>query len=433
MVNVLVIAGSDSGGGAGIQADLKALAALGVHGCTAITCVTAQNTQGVDATYPLSSEAVRQQVRTIVDDVPLAAVKTGMLYSAELVKEVAALLDDLALPVVVDPVMVATAGSTLHLPGFVKALRGRLLPQATLLTPNLDEASALTETPVTDVAGMERAARALLKLGPQAVLLKGGHLAEEMVDLLYDGDQVHRFEGVRYPSPLHGSGCMYASTIAGYLALGEDLVASVRQARQRIAAGFETAYAVGQGIRVINAAYTPDRYGVQEGVRRVLEELLALLPLPWVPEVGVNLGYALPGAQTPEEVCAIEGRVVRTTHRLVAVGPPRFGASTHIARIILTAMGFDPGVRSAMNVAYSESLVDHGKEGGLAVGSFNREEEPPEASTMAWGTAVAIREAGQVPDLIYDRGGPGKVPMLRILGQDPGDVLRKLRMLVEAS
>ncbi|MFQ5919362.1 MAG: bifunctional hydroxymethylpyrimidine kinase/phosphomethylpyrimidine kinase, partial [Thermoplasmata archaeon] len=296
MRTVLVVAGSDSGGGAGIQADLKALAALGVHGTTALTAITAQNTRGVVATEPVPVDIVRAQIRAVLDDLTVHAVKTGMLYSPDIARGVADELSAGDRPLVVDPVMVATTGSSLHTSGLPEALRQHLLPVATLLTPNLSEAEALTGTPVRGVEDMKEAAKALQALGPKAVLVKGGHLEGELVDILYDGSSFHSFPGHRFPDELHGSGCAFASTIAGYLARGRGLTESVSGARRRVAAGFATAYAVGKGLRVINAAYAEDRWGVWTAVREATEDLLGFLTLELIPEVGVNLGYALPAA-----------------------------------------------------------------------------------------------------------------------------------------
>lgn len=431
MESVLVVAGSDSGGGAGIQADLKALASIGVHGCTAITCVTAQNTTGVRSTFALPVEVIREQIRAVLEDITVKAVKTGMLYSEEIVRTVARELSDLEVPIVVDPVMIATAGSTLHASGFVEALAEHLLPMTEVVTPNLDETRALTGMAVASVEDMERAAAALRKMGPRAVLVKGGHLKGDLVDILYDGEEFHRFPGYRYPKELHGSGCAYASTIAGYLAKGFGVVESVRRARRKVAAGFDAAYAVGKGYELINAAYVEDRWEVWNSLRAAVDQLVGFLPPNLVPEVGINLGYAVPGAQGHDDVCAVEGRIVRAGGRVVAVGPPAFGASTHVARIILAAMRFDPSYRSAMNLRYDEDLVERCRSIGMVLGTFDRAKEPEDVSTMEWGTQEAIRALGKVPDAIYDLGGHGKVPMLRILGRTPAEVLSKLREVVQ--
>ncbi|MEE9164440.1 MAG: thiamine-phosphate synthase family protein, partial [Thermoplasmata archaeon] len=226
---------------------------------------------------------------------------------------------------------------------------------------------------------------------------------------------------------LHGSGCAYASIIAGYLALGRGLSASVQAARKRVAAGFATAYGVGQGLRLINAGYTEDRWQVWTAVRDTSEELLGFLDPDLIPEVGINLGYAVPAAEGLGDVCAITGRIVRVGTRAAAVGPPAFGASRHVARIILAAMEFDPARRSAMNLRYDARLVDRARGAGLTIGSFDRKNEPQDNKTMEWGTREAIRRAKAFPDLIYDRGGPEKVAMVRLLGDSPAEVVDRVR------
>lgn len=422
-----MVAGSDAGGGAGVQADLKALASLGVHGSTAITAVTAQNTQGVVSTHPLPPDVVRSQISAVLEDIEVHAAKTGMLFSGQIVKVVAGELAELDVPIVVDPVMVATSGSPLAASGFAESLTEHLLPVTTVLTPNLDEAEALTGRTIRDVDAMKAAAQTLHTMGPQAVLVKGGHLKGDLVDLLYDGEAFHSFPGHRYPMELHGSGCTYASAIAGHLAGGRGVVESVREAHKKVAAGFATSYAVGKGLRLINAAYAEDRWRVWEAVQAATHDLLGFLPAALVPEVGINLGYAVPGAQDAGDVCAITGRIVRVGNRAKAVGPPAFGASRHVARIILAAMGNDPSRRSAMNVRFSEKLVERSRAAGLALGTFDRQAEPAGAKTMEWGTQEAIRGAVHFPDAIYDRGGPGKVAMIRFLGREPAEVVKLVR------
>ncbi len=430
MVNALTMAGSDSGGGAGIQADLKAMASLGVHGCTVITCITDQNTQEVRASRPLPLEAVEGQFRTVVDDIPISAAKTGMLYSPAIVELVARLLAPVDFPTVVDPVMVATVGDPLSTKGFRDALLEHLLPRSYLLTPNLDEAAALVGRPVGSVEAMERAARSLHRRGARNVLIKGGHLRGQLVDVLFDGRRMQRLPGHRFPRGLHGSGCVLGALITAGLALGKDLGEAIGEARRRVAAGFETAYRVGEGVEVINASYSENRYAVWEAVRRASEELASLLPLALVPEVGINIGYALPGARALEDVCGLSGRIMRVGEGVKVTGPPAFGASRHVARIILAALEFDPSEKSAANIKYGPGTLAACRRLGLRVGTYQRAREPPGVSTMEWGTSRAIRSLGRVPDIIYDLGSIGKVPMIRVLGRDPEDVVSKVRRIV---
>ena len=232
---VLSIAGSDSGGGAGIQADLKAFARCGVHGMTAITAVTWQNTVAVEGVTPIPPEAIVGQVRAVAEDIGVDAVKIGMLGTVEAVEAVAQALDLVgAAPVVLDPVMVAESGARLLEPEAEAALAGLLLPRATVATPNAHEAIALLETAGSRVAtDPESMARALHELGPQAVVVTGGHLGErEATDVYFDGEHVERISGPRYPGGAsHGSGCTHSSVLAAQLALGLDPLDAARVAK----------------------------------------------------------------------------------------------------------------------------------------------------------------------------------------------------------
>jgi hydroxymethylpyrimidine/phosphomethylpyrimidine kinase len=229
---VLVIAGSDSGGGAGIQADIKTITALGGYAATAITAVTVQNTLGVQDVHPIPAGTVRAQARAVLDDIGADAIKTGMLGGAATVAAVAEILAGAPIPAVVDPVMIAKSGSALLEPEALGEFRSSMIPLADLLTPNAPEAEALTGLQVADLDGQRRAAQALLGLGAKAVLLKGGHVpGEVIVDLLVTPDGERRFEHPRIETRhTHGTGCTLASACAAGLAQGLDLEAAIGRA-----------------------------------------------------------------------------------------------------------------------------------------------------------------------------------------------------------
>ncbi|GAA2462556.1 bifunctional hydroxymethylpyrimidine kinase/phosphomethylpyrimidine kinase [Streptomyces pulveraceus] len=246
---VLTVAGSDSGGGAGIQADLKTMLAHGVHGMSVLTAVTAQNSLGVQGAWELPVEAVRAQYRSVVDDIGVQAVKTGMLSSAALVETVAELLAATGAPAVVDPVGVSKHGDPLLAAEALDSVRTRLLPVATVATPNLDEVAQLTGIHVEDQAGMRRAAAAVLDFGPRWVVVKGGHLPGDPVDLLTDGAEQHWLRAPRHDNRhTHGTGCTLASAIACRLALGQDVPAAVRGAKEYVTGAIAAGFPLGAGI-----------------------------------------------------------------------------------------------------------------------------------------------------------------------------------------
>lgn len=236
----LTIAGSDSGGGAGVQADLKTFAALGVHGTSALTCITAQNPKGVRGIQPCTTEIVRQQIEAVFSELPPRAVKTGMLYSSEIIRVVSRFFRQRKRPpLIVDPVMVATSGARLLQASAIRTLKEELLPRATLATPNLDEAAILVGRELKSAEDLRSAAREIQSRYGCAALVKGGHLRglEEAVDIFYDGRNellltAPFIKGIS----THGTGCTYSAAIAGHVALGCDLPRAVERAKQFITA-----------------------------------------------------------------------------------------------------------------------------------------------------------------------------------------------------
>lgn len=262
---VLTIAGSDSGGGAGIQADLKAFAACGVHGMSAITAITAQNTVGVIDVHHVPPASIRAQVRAVATDIGLDAIKIGMLGTVATIDAVLQALDELPapVPIVLDPVMISESGAELLAADARAALAARLLPRATVITPNLPEAGALLAAAgVPAPPGIEALARALHGLGPRVVVVTGGH-REEATDVFFDGSELVAIPGDRQPAgAAHGSGCTHSSVLAAALAQGEPPLAAARMAK------LMAARAVAGGLRSIGAGAGPvDVLGIGEGAR----------------------------------------------------------------------------------------------------------------------------------------------------------------------
>ena len=250
MRSVLTIAGSDSGGGAGIQADLKTFAALGVYGTSAVAAITAQNTMGVTAAVAVSADLVTAQIEAVAGDIELHATKTGMLATAAIVEAVAAAIEELGLPnVVVDPVMVSKSGDRLLDDDGIQTLRIELLPRALVVTPNSPEAEVLSGLRISSLDGAREAARRIQGLGSAAVVVKGGHGAgDEIIDLLFDGEKFHEYRTPRLATRhTHGTGCTFASAIAAFLALGFPLPEATGRAQAYVAGAIRHGLAIGHG------------------------------------------------------------------------------------------------------------------------------------------------------------------------------------------
>lgn len=253
---VLTIAGSDSGGGAGIQADLKVVTLLGSYAASVITALTAQNTRGVTSIYGIPPSFIRDQIEVVLSDLPIDIIKTGMLHTPAIIAMLAEYLGEQQqyYPLVIDPVMVAKGGASLLELDAVTVFRGSLLPKAYLLTPNIPEAERLLNCRITSEAAMEQAARELHRMGAANVLLKGGHMSgSDAVDILFDGQTIHRFSSERFfTSATHGTGCSFASAIAAFLAQGEPLKEAVCRAKQFISSAIRQARPMGKGHGPIN-------------------------------------------------------------------------------------------------------------------------------------------------------------------------------------
>ncbi len=253
----LTIAGSDSGGGAGIQADLKTFSALGVFGMSALTALTAQNTTGVYAVHEVPPEVVAKQIDVVVEDIGVDAAKTGMLSSVPIIEAVADRVRHHRLAnLVVDPVMVAKSGAPLLRPEAQDALRRLLLPLALVVTPNLPEAEVLVGRPVRDLQAMREAARALRDWGPRVVLVKGGHLQGEPVDVLYDGEEFEELRADRVPARhTHGTGCVLSAAIAAYLSRGLSVREAVRKGKEFVTEAIRYGLPLGKGVGPCNPLF----------------------------------------------------------------------------------------------------------------------------------------------------------------------------------
>jgi hydroxymethylpyrimidine/phosphomethylpyrimidine kinase len=442
MKTVLIIAGSDPGAGAGLQQDLKVTTLLGAYGLTVVTALTVQNSLGVQAVQPVAPEVVAAQLDAVLGDFPVDAVKVGMLATPAIVHTVADRLKGLDAPLVLDPVLAAGGGFPLLTADGITLLREELFPLTHLLTPNAPEAARLTGLEVRTPEDLAEAARRLQALGPRWVLAKGGHLPGEPVDVLTDGKNVYHLAGVRLDAPHHhGSGCLLASGVAAGLAQGLSLPEAVNRGRDLTAQALKYGLPLGQGTGPVNPYAPFARDLVRFQVLKELDAAAARLAKegiePLIPEVMTNLGYATPYPEGPQDVAAFPGRIGRGPQGFIIPSPPAFGASRHIAAVILTAMTTHQDLRSAMNVKFFEGLENLAPLLNWRIAAFDRGVEPPEikareGSTLAWGVASVLKPGEVPPDLIYDRGEWGKEPMIRLLGPTPMAVAEKALALKNA-
>jgi hydroxymethylpyrimidine kinase / phosphomethylpyrimidine kinase / thiamine-phosphate diphosphorylase len=433
----LTIAGSDSGGGAGIQADLKTFSALGIFGKTVITSITSQNTLGVQGVDDLSVDVVESQLKSILEDSKCHAVKTGMLGNEKIVDLVASLLKRYrAKNLVVDPVMFSSSGKQLLSKSGVEAMKNCLLPLAQLVTPNIKEAEILSGMKIRGLADRKRAARKILKLGVRAVVITGGHLKGDPEDLFMDNSGVEILSSERLSkSDPHGTGCVFSSAITAGLALGWKTLDSVKAAKDFVGQAILGEVSSGQGkasVEPLSSLYREmEEMRAMEEIKRAIqlfrEEKIGQL----IPEVQTNIGLALRNAKNHGDVLAIPGRIIKNGDDIFTGAEPAFGGSRHVANIVLTVMRHDPKKRAVMNIKYTDSLLKICQRLRFKIASFDRGDEPKnirvrEGSSLEWGTQNALVSYGSVPDIIYDLGGVRKEEMIRVIAEDMETLVNKI-------
>ncbi len=435
---LLIVAGSDPSGGAGLQMDLRVATLLGVEATVVPSALTVQEISRGFTWEPVSAKIFKASLKAALAGGPPQALKIGMLGTSDKIRLLNLEISREDFPVVLDPVLRATSGLSLAQEDLLPALKA-FLPAVTLFTPNLPEAAILLGQEISP--GEEREAlEALHALGPKAVLLKGGHAEGEWVrDYFYDGKQWRVFERPRIEGQFRGTGCFLSTAIAALLARGREILSAVEEALGILEIALRASRAEAKETVPVDALALWDRlwWG-----RKVLEDLLAAAeefvkhPVrPLIPEVQSNLAYALPWACRVEEVAAFPGRIVAFGESARLVGCPRFGASSHVARIILAAMRFDPRKRAAMNIRFDPRFLEKARQKGFSVGWFSRKEEPEEikkreGGTLSWGVVKVCETLGYVPDLIADEGDLGKEPMIRILAESPQEVVTKALALL---
>ncbi|MCK5202371.1 MAG: bifunctional hydroxymethylpyrimidine kinase/phosphomethylpyrimidine kinase, partial [Desulfobacterales bacterium] len=317
-----------------------------------------------------------------------------------------------------------------------QTIQTSLLPLATVVTPNLPEAEVLCGCPVNSIDEMRDAARCIHDLGPRCVVIKGGHLKGRAVDLLFDGKEFQKFDAPRLNQRnTHGTGCTFSAALATILAGGLPIAEAVGEAKIFITRAISMGLDIGAGNGPTNPyaqiLHLTEREAVLTELKNSLEFLSRHKVGRLVPEVRSNIGYALPGAARYDEIAAFPGRISQIGNDVFAYKEPAFGASRHIARVILAATRHKPHLKAAMNIRYSQATLDTCKKIELQMAFFDRRQEPKdvkerEGSTLEWGTDQALLRFEGTPDLIYDEGEVGKEPMIRILGRNPMEVAEKI-------
>jgi hydroxymethylpyrimidine kinase / phosphomethylpyrimidine kinase / thiamine-phosphate diphosphorylase len=439
----LSIAGSDSGAGAGIQADLKMFSALGVYGCTAITAITAQNTKKVAEIFEVSPSMVEQQIRSIMTDMRPNAIKIGMVYSIPIIEAVYRSLEKKSkIPVVLDPILAAGTGAKLLRTEAYKSFISNLIPSSTLITPNRMEAEKLADMTIKTENDANEAARKIKKLGAENVIVKGGHFGSAHVtDVLLDSkDNIIKFTNPRLEiKEVHGSGCNFSSAVTAYLARGMTLTEACKMANEYVHTAIRNAITIGSGLPIANPLSTiyrdASRYLTLAELQLAVEQVSMLDGFyRLIPETQTNFAYALLDAVDISDVAAVRGRIIKIENSAAPASYIKFGASSHVASAVLAYMSVNPDFRSAINIRFDERIVNVCKS-LFSVASYDRTKEPKkikrrEGSSVAWGILAALSK-NSLAEVIYHRGDVGKEPMITLFGRNPAEIVESIKRILK--
>ncbi|GAB4441402.1 MAG: bifunctional hydroxymethylpyrimidine kinase/phosphomethylpyrimidine kinase [bacterium] len=430
MKRLLIIAGSDTMGGAGLQADLKVAAALGIHATTVVTAVTSQNTKGVHNILNVPVEHISSQLCAIADDIGFDGVKIGMLGNKETAQCVYDFLKGCRKPVIIDPVVFAQSGGRLS----DERIFDNLFSIAEVITPNAEEAQILTGKEIKNEEDLINIAKLLTKKAKN-VLVKGGD-TNLNIDVFSDGKETISFPIRRiYTNNTHGTGCSLASAIACYIIKGFKAKEAIEEARKFVRIALLGGYPLGSRFGTLDQlAFIKKELARYEALKNLYSAYQYMRGKGighLIPEIQSNLVYLLPYGENLLDVAGFPARITRYYDDIHTAFYPDFGVSKHMASVVLAANRYFPEIRSAMNIKFSEKILATLEKLSFNVTSFDRKREPKiikerEGSSLDWGVSVACEKLKLAPDAIFDRGDIGKEPVIRIFGKNPEEVAKKV-------
>jgi hydroxymethylpyrimidine/phosphomethylpyrimidine kinase len=433
----LSVAGSDSSAGAGIQADLKTFAALGVYGCTAVTAITSQTGSGVSGITPTPPKMIETQIRTILNDISPDAIKIGMVYCKKTINSIRKSLEGSKIPMILDPVMIAGTGEPLLDPNAIADFSSNLLPLATIVTPNIFEAEALSGLKITSIQSAVDAAQKIREMGPNNVVLKGGHLSgRTATDVIVDTkNQIFKISNRRLKyDRMHGGGCTFSASLTAFVARNFPTIYACKMANQFTHISLNNRINVAPNL-IVSSPLTrlydsAERYEVYIALRRAINVIEST---PYfgklIPETQSNLGYSITEPKDCSDVMAADGRIVKVGNNARLASDLGFGASKHVAAAILTHMSFNPFMRSAMNIKYDSKIISIASK-IFVVANYDRTEEPKkikkrEGHSISWGVIQALNNTPNA-DVIYHKGDFGKEAMTLVFAPTPIEVIKKI-------
>ena len=433
-MNVLSIAGSDPSSGAGIQGDVKTFAALGVNGLTVITTLTSQNTSKFFTANPVSPLTVKEQIRSVLSDFKIDSIKIGMVYNSQIIKTLYNELKHIAVPIILDPIFESTTGGKLLRDEAYSDFKKFLMPLAYVITPNIPEAERITGMKIRTTVDLKKAASKIRKMGPKNVIIKGGHMrTNNVTDLLLEDKRFHFFYNKKIKRESHGGGCVFSAALCVAIARKKSLDQAVKFAQQTSFESIKKSIEVGKGLAVV----TQKNIDLIEGeLAKTISKFTSIKSIyQFIPECQTNFVYSKSRPNSIKDILGLEGRIVKTGELTTVAGDLKYGGSKHVASAVLEVSRKFPSIRSALNIRYSDKIIENAIAKRFHVLSYDRglesfKDKKKEGTTVSWGIRTAINEAKTPPDIIYHKGDIGKEPMIIIFGKKPSQVMAKLLKII---
>ena len=430
-MHVLSIAGSDPSSGAGMQGDIKTFHALGAYGLSVITAVTSQNTSKFFGVEPVSSSLVKSQIRSILEDFHIDAIKIGMVYDKQTIRTIHSELEKIKVPIILDPIFKSTTGGILQMENAFLDFKKLLVPLSYVITPNVLEAEKISNIKIRSLKDMKDAAKKIQKSGAKNVVIKGGHFlkGDTVTDVLLDGKKFSIFSHARMKFESHGGGCTFSAALCANIARGKKLSDAINSARLFTLESIKNAAKIGRGLQIIKPTNGDE---IENHLSHAISEFCSIESIyEYIPECQTNFVYSVSNPTVLKDIIGLEGRIVRTGKFVTIAGHLKYGGSKHVASAVLEMTRKFPSVRSGLNLKYDEKTIKKAISKGLKVSSYDRDKEPKviqekDGSTISWGTKLAIASLKSSPDIIFHKGGFGKEAMIIIFGKNPTDVLRKI-------
>jgi len=421
-MNVLSIGGSDPSSGAGIQSDIRTFENHGVYGLTVITAITSQNTKKISKILPISSNIIKSQLESVLNDFKIDAIKIGMLYDTSIIKAVHSMIKKEKCPIIVDPIIESTTKTILLKKSAIKDYKKMIIPLATIITPNKQEAKILAGT-----SSIQKAAIEIQRLGAKNVIITGYNESKKVIeDFILEPKKKYILKGKKIEIINHGSGCNYSASIASSLALKRSIHDAAKYAKEYVFQSIKNSKKIGKGISI---TYKKIPEIQKELSNSIIDFQNIKNSVKLIPECQTNFVFSKIKPKKIDMVLGISGRLVKAGDKIIQAGELRYGGSQHVATAVIEVSKKFPEIRSAINIKYQPSLIVKAKEKGMKVISYDRKKESKnskqkENSSISWGISSCLKSTK--PDIIFHKGDMGKEPMIMIFGINPEQVVKKI-------